>query len=153
MIRFVSVKSNGTSPSHDRTNSPSIGCAAATALAPAGPAICRRVGFSGNLLDSAIHFDQSLRNHSVGRRMKVGRVRSPIDRGDAHEDVLGRRLGVLYEHVEVAVVIEDARVEELVLHVVAGAPAVRLQQVGVRKGCLGVLVEVFMYECVGVLSR
>ena len=74
--------------------------------------------------------------------MQVGRVRSPVDRRDAHEDVFGRRLRVLHEHVEIAVVIEHAGVEELVLHVVPGAPAVRLHQVGVRIRRLGVLVEV-----------
>ena len=84
--------------------------------------------------------------------MKVGGGRSPIDRGDAHEDVFGRRLRVLHEHVEIPVVIEHAGVEELVLHVVAGAPAVRLHQLGVRIGCLGILVEVLHVECVGVLS-
>ena len=54
----------------------------------------------------------------------------------------GTGLGVLHEDVEVAVVIEDAGVEELILHLVPGAPAVRLHQVGVGKGRLRVLVEV-----------
>ena len=54
----------------------------------------------------------------------------------------GAGLGVLDEDVEVAVVVEDAGVEQLVLHLVAGAPAVRLHQIGVGIGRLRVLVEV-----------
>src|SRR6266576_794372 len=34
----------------------------------AAASICFRIGFSAALLDSAIHADQSLRNHSVGKR-------------------------------------------------------------------------------------
>ena len=76
------------------------------------------------------------------QEVQLGRVRSPVGRRDLHEDVVGAALGVLHEDVEVPVVVEDARVEELVLHVVAVAPAVRLHQVGVGIGRLRVLVEV-----------
>src|SRR5262249_44435465 len=49
--------------------------------------------------------------------------------------------GVLHEHVEVAILVEDARVEELVLELVAAAPPVRLHQVGVGIARVLVLVE------------
>ena len=73
--------------------------------------------------------------------MQVCRVRSPVDRRDAHEDVFRSALGVLHEHVEVAVVLEDAGVEELVLHLLAGAPAVGLHQVGVGIRRVRILVQ------------
>jgi hypothetical protein len=62
------VKSNGTSPSQERTNSPSRGCDAATALEPNGGSICRTLGFTAARFDGPIHADQSFRNHSVGKR-------------------------------------------------------------------------------------
>ena len=76
------------------------------------------------------------------QEMQFGRVGSPVDRRDPHQDVFGPGFGVLHEDVEVSVVLEDARVEEFILHLVAVAPAVRLHQVGVGKGRLRVLVQV-----------
>src|SRR4029078_11604773 len=38
-----------------------------TAVTPARASICLRCGFSDARLDAVIHFDQSLRNHNVGR--------------------------------------------------------------------------------------
>ena len=76
------------------------------------------------------------------QQMQFGRFRSPVGRRDLHQDVFRTGFGVLHEDVEVAVVIEDAGVEEFILHLVAVAPAVRLHQVGVGKGRLRVLVEV-----------
>ena len=79
------------------------------------------------------------------RRQEVqfGRLRSPVGRRDPHQDVFRTGLGVLHEDVEVAVVIEDAGIEQLVLHLLAITPPVRLHQVGVGKGRLGIFVEVF----------
>ena len=78
------------------------------------------------------------------RRQEVqfSRVRPPVGCRDPHEDVFRTGFGVLHEDVEVAVVIEDAGVEQFILHLVAGAAAVRLHQVGVGIGRLRVLVEV-----------
>ena len=67
---------------------------------------------------------------------------SPIGRRDSHQDVVRTGFGVLHVDVEVSVVLEHARVEEFILHVVAVAPAVRLHQVGVGKGRLRILVQV-----------
>ena len=76
------------------------------------------------------------------QEVQVGRVRSAVGRGDLHQDVVGRALGVLDEHVEVPVVVEDAGIEQLVLHVVARALAVRPYKVAVGIGRLRVLVEI-----------
>ena len=76
------------------------------------------------------------------QEMQFGCVRSPVGRRDPHQDVFRTGFGVLHEDVEIAVGLEDARVEELILHLVPGAPLVGVHQVGVRKGRLGVFVEV-----------
>ena len=112
-----------------------------------GGRACRRLDLlDAGFLGRSVRFGNPLRpvvaEPQRRQQMQIGRVRSPVDRGDAHEDVFGRALGVLDEHVEIAVVVEDAGVEELVLHLVAGAPAVRLHQVAVGIGRLRVLVEV-----------
>ena len=76
------------------------------------------------------------------QEMQLGRVRSPVGCRDPHQDVFRTGFGVLHEDVEIAVAVEHARVEELILHLVPGAPLVGVHQVGVRKGRLGVFVEV-----------
>ena len=73
--------------------------------------------------------------------MQIGCVRSPVGRRNPYQDVFRPGFGVLHEDVEVSVLVENARVEQFVLHVVAVPPAVRLHQVGVGKGRLRILVE------------
>ena len=123
-------------------NAPSRGCAAATAVAPAGASICLMCGFSGALFDSAIHCDQSLRNHSVGRRCRSAASGPRLTAVMRTRMSSAAALRVLHEDVEIAVVLEHAGVEELVLHVVTAPPPIRLHQVGVRIRRLRVLVEV-----------
>ena len=64
------------------------------------------------------------------------------------------RLRVLDEDVEVPVVVEDARVEQLVLElfVATGCRFVSTRSPYGNARC-GYLYRYFMYECVGVLSR
>ena len=76
------------------------------------------------------------------QHVQLGRLRPPVGRGDLDQDVLGAGLGVFHEDVEVAVLPEDARIEQLVFHLLARAPPVRLHQVDVGVGRLGILVEV-----------
>ena len=75
------------------------------------------------------------------QHVQLGLLRSAIGGRDLHQDVLGAGLGVLHEDVEVPILLEDPGVEELVLHLVAAAPPVRLHQVRVGIGRLRVLVE------------
>jgi hypothetical protein len=70
-------------------------------------------------------------------------------RRDADAAVLRRRLGVLHEDVEIALVVEDARVEQLELRLGAAAAAVLFDQAGVGKLRLRVLVEVFQVRVGG----
>ena len=82
--------------------------------------------------------------------MKRGRIGTPVDGGEADEDVLGVGLGVLDRHVEVAVLVEDARVEEFVLHLGFAALGVGVHEVLVGEGGLWVFVVALE---VGVAGR
>ena len=74
--------------------------------------------------------------------VQLGRFRAAIVDRDLNQNVFGRLLGILDEHVEVAVLVEHARVEQLVLEFVAAAAAAGLHQVGIRESRLRILVEV-----------
>ena len=73
--------------------------------------------------------------------MQGRHVGSAVVHGHLDEDVIGRSLGVLHEHVEVAILVEDPRVDQLVLELGAGAPAVRGDEVAVGELALRVLVQ------------
>ena len=75
-------------------------------------------------------------------KLGSSRLRSAITHADLDQDVLRRLLGILHKHVEVAIVIEDARVEQLVFHVAAVAPFIRLDQIVIRKRGLRILVQI-----------
>jgi hypothetical protein len=75
------------------------------------------------------------------QHMERRRLRRPVVDGHADEDVVRARLRVLHQHVEVAVVVEHARIDELELGLLAPAPRVLLDQAQVRVLALGVLVE------------
>ncbi len=77
------------------------------------------------------------RRQQVQRR----RVRAAVADRDADEDVVGRGLGVLDLHVEVAAVVEDARVGQLELRLAARPRAVLAAQPLVRELGLRVLVQ------------
>ena len=74
--------------------------------------------------------------------MESRRLRAAVVDRHADQDVVRSRLGVLDEDVEVPVVVEDPRVEQLVLELLARPPPVRLEEVPVRELALRVLVEV-----------
>ena len=69
------------------------------------------------------------------RRQQVQRrgVGAAVGRADADQNVLGRVLGVLDEHVEVAVLVEDAGVEQFVFQRVLSPAAVFLDQIARRE--------------------
>ena len=128
-----SVKSSSGAPSQCSQYSPRSGCAAWTTHGAA----CR----SDGLRASSPH-DQVLRNHRVGRTRSRADFGPAIVDGDADQHVLRTRLGVLDEHVEVAVAVEDAGIEQLVLELLARPAPVGLDQVPVGKLALRVLVQV-----------
>src|SRR5262249_12529876 len=61
---------------------------------------------------------------------------------DLDEDVLGRFLRILDENIEVAILIEDAGVEQLIFEFIAIAAAAGIDEVAIGIGSLRILVEV-----------
>ena len=74
--------------------------------------------------------------------INFGRLRPAVTHADLDEEVFWRLLGIFHEDVEVAVFVEDSCVQEFVLHVVTGAPLVRLDQIAVGIFRLRILVQV-----------
>ena len=74
--------------------------------------------------------------------LQIRRFGAAIVNADLDQDVFASGLRILDKDVEVAVLVEDARVEQLVLEFVAAADPARLNQIAVGIGCLRVLVEV-----------
>ena len=58
------------------------------------------------------------------------------------KDVLWRLLGILDENIEVSIVVEDARIKQLVFHIATIAPFAGSHQVLVGKRGLGIFVQV-----------
>ena len=81
------------------------------------------------------------RSQSVGSTWSDAALRSAVLDRDAHEQVVRARLRVFHEDVEVAVVVEDAGVEELPLGLGPPAPRVLLDEPCVGVLPLRVLVE------------
>ncbi len=77
-----------------------------------------------------------------GEQMQGRRLGATVHRLDPDQEVLRSRLGVLDEDVEVAVLVEGAGVQQLVLQLVLSARGVGPEQVLVREPALRVLVEV-----------
>ncbi|MNS00088.1 hypothetical protein D3C72_313310 [compost metagenome] len=73
--------------------------------------------------------------------VQARRLISAVVHRDTHEDVVGRVFGVLHCYVEVSVVLEHTRVENLVLGVRQSTTGVFRDQVGVGKFGLRVFVE------------
>ena len=73
--------------------------------------------------------------------MKHGRIRPAVADADLDQDVGRSLLGIFNEDVEVAITLEDAGVEQLVLHVLAATPAIGHDQVVVGVRLLRIFVE------------
>ena len=71
----------------------------------------------------------------------LGRVRPPIRNRDPHQDVDRRGLRIFDEHVEIAIVGEQARIEQLEFRIEPPPAQVLLQQPVVREGPLRILVQ------------
>jgi hypothetical protein len=70
-----------------------------------------------------------------------GGLGSPVDHLDANQDVLGTGFGVLHQHIKVAVVVKNARIQQLVLPLGVAPPLIFLHQVGIGIFGLGIFVE------------
>ena len=87
--------------------------------------------------------DHVFRNQTVGRRSSRRGLIAAVHDGDPAEHIFRSGLRVLDEDVEVAVVVEDAGVQQFVLGLAAAASAVLGDELVVRKRPLRVLVQVF----------
>ncbi len=74
--------------------------------------------------------------------MERRRLGPAIVHRDQDQQVLGRGLGIFDEDVEIAILVEDPGIEQLVFLLLAAAGAVGLDQVGIGKGGLGIFVEI-----------
>src|SRR5262245_49303499 len=70
-------------------------------------------------------------------------LRAAIAEAEADEDVFRLELGVLHHHVEIAPLVEDPGVDQLILHLAFAPPPVLLDQLMVRVCRLRVLIEIF----------
>ena len=77
------------------------------------------------------------------QHVNLGRLRTAIVDCDLDQDVVGRLLGVLDEDVEIAILVEDARVEQLVFKFLPAAGTAGIDKVGVGKRRLRILVQIF----------
>ncbi len=77
-----------------------------------------------------------------GQKMQRRGIGAAVAGCDSDQDVVGRGLCIFDEDIEVAVVVEDAGVEQFVFRVGARAAAVRLHQIRIRVGTLRILVQV-----------
>ena len=68
-------------------------------------------------------------------------IRTAIPGRDLHQNVAGLRLRVFDEYIEVAILGEDAGIEELVFRQVRAAPGVLLHQIRIGKRPLRIFVE------------
>ena len=74
--------------------------------------------------------------------MQRGRLGPAITHADLDQDVLRRLLGIFHKNIEVAIFVEDARIQQLIFHVATIAPPVGLDQIAVGKRRLRILVQV-----------
>src|SRR5581483_6214680 len=77
------------------------------------------------------------------RRQQMQRrgIGAAIGHGDPDQHIVRRGLRVLRRHIEVAALVENAGIDQLILGIVAGAAAILGDQLVVRIRALGILVE------------
>ena len=81
--------------------------------------------------------------------MDCGRLWSTISHADLNEQVFCRDLGIFHEDIEVAVFVEDPRLQQFVLHIVEAAALVRPDQIDVGVLPLWILVQIFHVRVCG----
>ena len=77
-----------------------------------------------------------------GQEVERGGLGAAVDGGHPHQDVFRRGLGVLDDHVEVPVLVEQAGLDQLVLELAAVPASVLLEEPAVGELGLRVLVDV-----------
>ena len=85
----------------------------------------------------------------AGQEMDGDRIRPAINHADLNKQVFSSVLAIFYEDIEIAVFVEDTRVQQFVLHIVTTATLVRLDQIVVGVLRLWILVQVFHVRVCG----
>jgi len=73
--------------------------------------------------------------------MNFGRFRATIGNRDSDHDLFRGFLGILYIHIKVTVIIENTRVDQLVLELIVGATPIGCYQISVRIFSLRIFIE------------
>ena len=76
-----------------------------------------------------------------GDQMKFCGIGSAVASFYTNADIFSVSLGVFHEHIEVAVILEDARVEQFKFRPTAFAPAILVDELSIGKLLLRVLVQ------------
>ena len=74
--------------------------------------------------------------------MQFGRFGTAVVNADLNQDVVRRLFGILHEHIEIAILVKHAGIDQFVLELVAAPPPARFHKIRVRKCRLRILVEV-----------
>jgi hypothetical protein len=74
--------------------------------------------------------------------VQLGRFRAAVVDGNLDQDVLGGLFGILHEHVEVAILVEHAGINQFIFQLVPSPATAGLDKVSVRKCRLWILVEI-----------
>src|SRR5882762_9421300 len=77
-----------------------------------------------------------------GQQIELRFLRTAIPGRDLDQNVFRRRLGIFHKHVEIAVIIEHARVQQLVFRVASFSLPIFLDELRVRVGRLGIFIQV-----------
>ena len=78
-----------------------------------------------------------------GQEMQIRGFFSPIVDGDPDQDVFMRGFGIFDEDIEITLILKDTGVPQFKFRIVFAPSLVFLDESGIRKGGLRVLVEVF----------
>jgi hypothetical protein len=76
------------------------------------------------------------------QKVQLRWIRAAIHGADLDQDVCRRRLRISDEHVEVAILIEDASVQQFIFPVVATTPPVRLDKIVIGVRILRVFIKI-----------
>ncbi len=78
-----------------------------------------------------------------GQEVQRRALAAPVVESDSDQDVVGRVLGIFDLDVEVAALLKNPGVEQLIFGLLSSAAAVLLQELSIRKGPLRILIERF----------
>src|SRR5438132_7169993 len=79
----------------------------------------------------------------LGQHMDRSRLRSAINRGDLHEDVLRIRFRILDKEVEIAILAKNTGIDQFKLRLLVASATVLLNKLRIREFLLRIFIESF----------